>query len=132
MSTLKVPTTVLGSTPVVWLPPVAAAMRVARSGMMAAYPPSSGRSCRSWPPAALPARPAVRDRRGVEAEGRGPLLRVKPKLTGQRGIWTFPDDLQTLITGESALRPKVTLIEEAQDAPNLKPYELNELLGDRA
>lgn len=59
-----------------------------------------------------------------------PLRSTNENATGQRGIWTFPDDLQSLITGESALRPKVTLIEEAQDAPNLKPYELNELLGE--
>lgn len=45
------------------------------------------------------------------------------------GIWTFPDDLQTLITGEHALQPKVEIVEETQDAAFRAPYEVTALLG---
>jgi hypothetical protein len=60
-----------------------------------------------------------------------PLYRIQPKrfslanpvdwTTEASSIWIFPDDLQTLITGEHALRPKVTIVEEVQDSARRAP-----------
>jgi hypothetical protein len=68
------------------------------------------------------------------------LYRIEPKRftlanpiewsTAVSSIWLFPDNLQTLITGEHALQPVVEIIEEGQDAPNRVAYEVNELLGE--
>jgi len=68
------------------------------------------------------------------------LYRIEPKRftlanpiewsTAVSSIWLFPDNLQTLITGEHALQPVVEIVEEGQDAPNRVAFEINELVGE--